>query len=87
MTEKKDFEKSVLSLRNKESWTRVRIDTIEACGAVSVRAVGITVSHPTVKAIATLRSGIHLITNCTTAVNIFRPLANWTIWVLVADIK
>ena len=87
MTEKKDFEKSVLSLRNKESWTRVRIDTIEACGAVSIRAVGITVSHPTVKAIAALRSGIHLITNCSTAVNIFRPHAHWTHGVLVANIE
>ena len=72
---------------NKESRSIVRIDTIEACGAVSIRAVGITVSHPAVKAIAALRSGIHLITNCSTAVNSAGPVTNWTIWVLVANIK
>ena len=78
---------SIFSLRNKESWARVRIDTVEACGAVSIRAVVISADILTVRFLATLWSGIHLIANISGAVSISRPVTDWTHGVLDARIK
>ena len=47
----------------KAAFTRVRVDTVEACGAVSIRAVVIGADILTLGVLTTLRSGIHLITN------------------------
>ena len=71
----------------KAAFTRVRVDTVEACGAVSIRAIVFGADILTVRVLTTLRSGIHLITNISRAVNILRPATDWTDGILVADIK
>ena len=60
----------------------VRVDAVEAGGAIPVGAFCLTF-----RVLTTLRSGIHLIANNIGAVNISRPVTNWTIRVLVAHIE
>ena len=60
----------------------VWVDTVKAGGAIGVGAFCLTF-----RVLTTLRSGIHLIANNIGAVNISRPVTNWTIRVLVAHIE
>ena len=63
------------------------VNTVEACGAVSIRAVVIGADILTIGVLATLWSGFHLIANCSTAVNIHGPGTYGAHGVLEAHIK
>ena len=69
------------------SFLPLRIDTVEACGAVSIRAVVTGADILTFRVLTTLWSGFHLIANISRAVNITWPVTDWTIGPLVADIE
>ena len=71
---------------SKSHITGVRKDAVEACGAVSVRAVIIRADILTVGVLTTLWSGILLITNNFGAINGTGPAAQWT-RILQLDIK
>ena len=67
--------------------TGVRVDAVKACGAVGLRAIVIGADILTFGVLTTLWSGIHLIANIFGAVNLTRPVTDWTIRILVAHIK
>jgi len=60
----------------------VRVDTVEAGGAIGINTVSLTVG-----VLTTFGPGIHLITNCITAVNSSWPVTHRTIRILKAHIE
>ena len=60
----------------------VWVDTVEVCGAESIGANTLTV-----RVLAALGPGVHLIADISGAVNIARPVTHWARGILVADVE